>query len=132
MLAKEFGYQGLGSLASKPFNLQLTEGKKRIEKDRSKMTYFVKHTWMRQMKYLFGDDTLNLTEALFLEDDAVLTYDALLTASVLLEQKAHSLDVHSICLGGWSGQNSFNAHPDTFLKQLWNYNQAMAYSVNRP
>jgi alpha-1,6-mannosyl-glycoprotein beta-1,2-N-acetylglucosaminyltransferase len=65
------------------------------------------------------------------EDDAVLAPDALLVAAALFQEKSRRTDIHSICLGGWSGESRILANPDTFLAVRSIYFQAMTYSLDR-
>jgi len=91
-------------------------------------SYYTKQTWYRMMRHLFH--TINETEALILEEDALLAHDGLLVASALLEEKWKRSDVHSIALGGHAGQNKIQPNPDTFLAVRPKHFQAMAYSLD--
>ena len=93
------------------------------------MAYYAKYTWYQMMDFLFH--SLNVSEALILEDDAELSFDGMLTAAALFREKWNRTDVHSIAMGGWSGVNRINAAPNTFLAVRSQYFQAMAYSMNR-
>jgi hypothetical protein len=92
------------------------------------MAYHAKYAWYRMMDHLFH--SLNVTEALILEDDTVLAEDALLVSAILLKEKSKRSDIHATSLGGWAGTNRINPDPDTYLAVWPRYFQAMAYSMN--
>jgi hypothetical protein len=67
------------------------------------MSMNANHVWYPITNFTFSK--LGFQEALFWEGDAMFAPDALLMASALFQEKWKRMDVHSICLGGWSGEN---------------------------
>jgi len=68
---------------------------------------------------------------LFLEEDVVLSPDFMQVLWYALQVKnllAH--DILQVALGGWSGENTVNAHPDTFVVRKSYCFQPMAYAFN--
>ena len=91
--------------------------------------YYTKIQWYHMMDYLFH--TLNETEVLLLEDDAVLAHDGLLVAASLLRtQHTTRPDVHHVALGGAAGINKINADPNAIMVVRPHFFTAMAYSLN--
>jgi len=89
-----------------------------------------KYAWYKMMDYVFFE--WNQTQVFIVEDDAVLAPDGLLVAAALLKERRKSATVtHSIVLGGWSGKNRINAHPNTYHMVRSLFFQAMAYSMDR-
>ena len=96
------------------------------------LAYYAKYAWYAMMNHLFH--TMHVSsEALVVEDDAVISYDGLLVASKLFQLKSsepYNSYVQSITLGGWAGSNLINAKPSTLMIIRPKYYQAMVYSIN--
>ena len=87
-------------------------------------------SWYTMVATAFSQIGQN-TDVLFLEDDVVLSPDALTVACVLFDAKRNDPDVHGIALGGWSGEHLINAQPDTLAVRLAFNFQGMAYGIDR-
>ena len=69
-------------------------------------------------------------DVIFLEDDIILSPDALKVFKYSMGQKSRYEGVLAAALGGWSGENVINAHPDTFVIRRSFYFPSMAYAFN--
>ena len=54
-------------------------------------------------------------DVLFLEEDGVLSPDFVKVMWYVSEVKRRNAHIIQFALGGWSGENMINAHPDTFV-----------------
>mmetsp|Transcript_8483 Transcript_8483/g.19153 ORF Transcript_8483/g.19153 Transcript_8483/m.19153 type:complete len:154 (+) Transcript_8483:413-874(+) len=95
------------------------------------------HAWYRMMNFLFSE--LQQQEALFVEEDVVVSYDALLVTGSMLQEKwkrqtatkPHPQPLHALCLGGNRGENKINPELDTFVAFCARFFQPMAYSLSK-
>ncbi|RDD39485.1 hypothetical protein TrispH2_008763 [Trichoplax sp. H2] len=69
-------------------------------------------------------------DIIFLEDDIILSPDALKVFRYGIYQKNRHNSVIAVALGGWSGENVINAHPDTFIVRRSFHFPSMAYAFN--
>ena len=70
-------------------------------------------------------------DILFLEEDAVLSPDFVKVTWYASEVKRRNADVIQFALGGWSGENMINAHPDTFVVRTARDLRGIAYGLNQ-
>ncbi|XP_028415145.1 uncharacterized protein LOC114538190 isoform X1 [Dendronephthya gigantea] len=70
-------------------------------------------------------------DILFLEEDTVLSPDFVKVMWYASEVKRRNADIIQFALGGWSGENMINAHPDTFIVRTARSMRGIAYGINQ-
>ena len=69
-------------------------------------------------------------DVIFLEDDIILSPDAIKVLAYGIHVKKSRQRIVGVGLGGWSGENLINAHPDTFDVRYSAFFPSMAYAFN--
>ncbi|XP_028415146.1 uncharacterized protein LOC114538190 isoform X2 [Dendronephthya gigantea] len=70
-------------------------------------------------------------DILFVEEDTVLSPDFVKVMWYASEVKRRNADIIQFALGGWSGENMINAHPDTFIVRTARSVRGIAYGINQ-
>ncbi|XP_028402717.1 uncharacterized protein LOC114525535 [Dendronephthya gigantea] len=70
-------------------------------------------------------------DILFVEEDTVLSPDFVKVMWYASEVKRRNADIIQFALGGWSGENMINAHPDTFIVRTARDMRGIAYGINQ-
>ncbi|XP_028402718.1 uncharacterized protein LOC114525536 isoform X1 [Dendronephthya gigantea] len=70
-------------------------------------------------------------DILFVEEDTVLSPDFVKVMWYASEVKRRNADIIQFALGGWSGENMINAHPDTFIVRPSRDLRGIAYGINQ-
>ena len=75
-----------------------------------------------------GEETLVLQEDIILSPDFFKAY--WFASRIYRTAGSEDLFISGVALGGWSGENIINTHPDTFAVRRSIHFQAMAYTVS--
>ncbi|EDV29675.1 uncharacterized protein TRIADDRAFT_52327 [Trichoplax adhaerens] len=107
----------------------ITQSKRRNAKEYKQQWYnVVKQTF--EDKDIFGLGSVYEEDVLFLEDDIELSKDAIKMIWYMLQIKNSRYKTVAVGLGGWSGENLVNPHPDTVVIRYMLFFPGMAYAFN--
>ncbi|EDV21246.1 uncharacterized protein TRIADDRAFT_60274 [Trichoplax adhaerens] len=107
-----------------------------IDLSKNRTSKAFKMHWYKVVAKVFEDrDIFHLgqvyrKDVIFLEDDIILSPDAIKVFSYGIQVKKSRQRVIAVGLGGWSGENLINAHPDTFDIRYSAFFPSMAYAFN--